>query len=179
MDIWHEIDSLGFYPVVVARALRRGLAGAQPLAGLCQLDAAFDRGNMFRHLTVAALTPTQLVQVHVDEMEDGGAMVNTTLAPISGIRGASVVELIAQPAADPVSPPSEVTVSVDLGGQRRAEVEPRHCEDPECSADHGYAATSFPDDLALRVSSAADGEEALQRAEHFGDVLTSLIGGVR
>lgn len=179
MDIWHEIESLGFYPVVVARSLRRGLAGADPLATLCQLDAAFDRGTMFRHLTVAALTPTQLVQVHVDELEDGGAIVQTALAPLSGIRGASVMELVAQPATDPASTPTEVTVSVDLGGQRRAEMEPRHCDDPECSADHGYAATSFPDDLAMRVSSAADGDEALARAEHFVDVLTALIGGAR
>ena len=177
MDIWHEIESRGFYPEVVTRALRRGLAGVEPLAGLCQLDAAFDRGNMFRHLTVAALTPTQLVQVHVDELEDGGAMVQTSLAPLAGIRGASVMEMLASPADDPDSAPTEVTVAVDLGGQRRAEVEPRHCDDPECTADHGYAATSFPDDLAMRVSTAADGEDALARAEEFVDVLTSLIGG--
>ena len=106
-------------------------------------------------------------------------MVQTTLAPLSGIRGASVVELVAHPASDAAAVPTEVTVSVDLGGQRRAELEPRHCDDPECAADHGYAATSYPDDLAMRVSSAADGEESLARAEHFVDVLTALIGGHR
>ncbi|MFC7580315.1 DUF5998 family protein [Schaalia naturae] len=179
MDTWQEIDSLGFYPALVARSLRRALGGGEPLASVCQLDAAFDSTSMFRHLTVSALTGTHLVQIHVDEMEDGGAMVATTLVPVGRIQGVSVVEVIADPTVPGGGSPAEVSLSLNVGGQRRGEVEPLQCEDPNCVIDHGYSMTSVPDDLTVRFAAAADGTGALGRAERFVDVLTSLLGAAR
>ncbi len=175
MDTWQEIESLGFYPALVERSLRRACGGREPVAALSQLDAAFDQGHMFRHLTVAALTRTHIVQVHVDELDDGQAMVATALAPVTGVRGISVLEVVAEPARAGGGSPTEVSIAVDMGGQRRGEVEPLHCDDPECQADHGFGLTSVPDDLSIRVSATADGEDSLSKAEEFVDVLTRIL----
>ena len=71
MDTWTRIERSGFYPKAVERALRRALGAADPLATLCQVDTGFDRGSVFRHLTVASLTERAIVQLHVDEMGGG------------------------------------------------------------------------------------------------------------
>lgn len=178
MDIEEEIERLGFYPEVVVRALRRHLGGEEPLAMVSQLDAAFDHDTMFRHLTCAALGPTHLLQIHVDELDGGSAMVATQMIALSEIRGVSVVEVVAD-AASTGGTPQEVSIAVNAGGQRRADLEPVHCDDPECVADHGYSATSYPDDLSLRISLAANGEENLERAERFVDVLTARLRELR
>ena len=66
MDTWTRIERGGFYPKAVQRALRRALGVAEPLATLCQVDTGFDRGTVFRHLTIASLTDRAIVQLHVD-----------------------------------------------------------------------------------------------------------------
>ena len=43
-------------------------------------------------------------------------------------------------------------------------------------ADHGLAGTSFPDDMTFRISSAADGQDALDEAMVFVDYLAALMG---
>lgn len=178
MDTRGEIEHVGFYPEVVLRTLRRHLGEEEPLAMVSQLDAAFDNDTMFRHLTVAALSATHLLQVHVDELDGGAAMVAAQLTALSRVRGVAVVETL-DDAASGAGTPREVSVALNLGGQRRAEVEPVQCDDPECVADHGYQASSYPDDLSLRVSLAANGEEDLARAEHFVDVLMERLRALR
>lgn len=179
MDTWQEIEALGFYPELVGNALRRACGGLEPRAMVAQVEAAFDRGSMFRHLTMAALTDVHVVSLHVDEAADGGALVSTTLTPVTRIRGASILEVVPDAARPRGARPTEVTVSVDLGAQRRAEAEPLQCDDPECTAEHGWGMTSVPDDFTVRVSALADGPGAMARAEHFVDVLTSIMGGGR
>ncbi len=178
MDTRGEIERIGFYPEVVLRTLRRHLGEEEPLAMVSQLDAAFDNDTMFRHLTVAALGATHLLQVHVDELDGGAAMVAAQLTALSQVRGVAVVETVADAATGPGTP-QEVSVALNLGGQRRAEVEPVQCDDPECAVDHGYQASSYPDDLSLRISLAANGAEDLARAEHFVDVLVERLRGAR
>lgn len=178
MDTRDEIEHVGFYPEVVLRALRRHLGEEEPLAMISQLDAAFDHDTMFRHLTVAAVSATHLLQVHVDELDEGAAMVATQLTALSQVRGIAVVETVSD-AASAQGTPQEVSIAVNTGGQRRVDLEPVHCDDPECTADHGYSASSYPDDLSLRVSLAANGEEDLARAEHFVDVLTQRLRALR
>jgi len=176
MDTWQEIESLGFYPALVTRTLRRGLGGREPLASVCQLDAAFDATSMFRHLTVTALTDAHLVQVHVDEQDDGAATVTTTMAAVSRIQGVSVVELVPAPSApDAAGAPSEVSIFLNIGAQRRGELWPQSCDDPECTADHGYVTTSVPDDLTVGFTAADDGASAVDRAEQFVTALTSVL----
>ena len=58
--------------------------------------------------------------------------------------------------------PSEVVLSIAWNVLSRVELEPAHCADENCEADHGYSGTITADDLALRVSEAADGEDAVR-----------------
>ena len=46
------------------------------------------------------------------------------------------------------------------------ELEPAHCGDESCEADHGYLGTITADDLTLRISEAADGEDAVRQVLH-------------
>ena len=87
MDTWTRIERGGFYPKAVQRALRRALGAAEPLATLCQVDTGFDRGSVFRHLTVASLTDRAIVQLHVDEMDGGSATIATAVHRVGDIAG--------------------------------------------------------------------------------------------
>jgi hypothetical protein len=51
------------------------------------------------------------------------------------------------------------------------ELEPAHCGDENCEADHGYSGTITADDLTMRVSEAADGEDAVRQVLAFAGAL--------
>ncbi|WP_455149810.1 DUF5998 family protein [Schaalia odontolytica] len=174
MDTWTRIERGGFYPKAVQRALRRALGAAEPLATLCQVDTGFDRGSVFRHLTVASLTDRAIVQLHVDEMDGGSATIATAVHRVCDIAGYSTMEVYTDP--ENATGLTEMTIALDLNGARRLELEPARCDDPNCMADHGLSGTSFPDDMTFRVSAAADGQDSLNEAMVFVDHLASLMG---
>ena len=174
MDTWTRIERGGFYPEAVQRALRRALGRTEPLATLCQVDTGFDRGEVFRHLTIASITDRAIVQLHVDEMDGGFAMIATAVRRVSDIAGYSTMEVYTDP--EKARGISEMTIALDLGGARRLEIEPTQCELSHCEADHGFTASSFPDDMTFRVSAAADGQDAVDEARVFVDHLARLMG---
>lgn len=173
MKLETDIERAGFYPQIVGRAMKRALGEHEPLASLVQVDAAFDRGSMFRHLTLVAVTSEVIVHLHVDELETGAAGVTTMVRPIGEIVGVSMMEVYPEPQNEHA--PSEITLSIDMGSQRRSEIESMHCDDPACSADHGYSATTFPDDLTLRVSDIADGTRAMEDVHRVADAISRLL----
>ena len=174
MDTWTRIERGGFYPKAVQRALRRALGAAEPLATLCQVDTGFDRGTVFRHLTIASLTDRAIVQLHVDEMDAGSATIATAVHRVGDIAGYSTMEVYTDP--ENATGLSEMTIALDLKGARHLELEPARCDDPNCMADHGLTGSSFPDDLTFRISAAADGQDALDEAMVFVDRLAQLMG---
>ena len=52
-------------------------------------------------------------------------------------------------------------------------VEPAGCSDPECEADHGYTGVLASDDFSLRVSAAADGNDAVAGLLSFAESLSA------
>lgn len=176
MNTWQEIESLGFYPDIVARSLKRALGGVEPLACVFQVEAAFDHGSMFNHLNALAVTSQALVQLHVDEQEDGTALIASAIHPLRYIRGISFMEVVAAPQMGEGST-QEVIIALNLNAVKRSDVEPARCDDPMCDAEHGFTMVSVPDDVNMRFSVAADGVDALQRAEHFVDVVRQLMVG--
>jgi hypothetical protein len=58
----------------------------------------------------------------------------------------------------------------------RLDLLPAICSDPNCEADHGYEGTVASDDISLRISADADGEEALANALRFARDLSANIG---
>jgi hypothetical protein len=53
------------------------------------------------------------------------------------------------------------------------DLEPANCGDPHCEADHGYTGTVTGDDLSLRVSTGADGPDAVRMTLEFAQALAA------
>ena len=47
------------------------------------------------------------------------------------------------------------------------------CQDSTCDADHGYTGVIGSDDFSIRVSSAADGQQAVDELLAFAEVLSA------
>jgi hypothetical protein len=71
-----------------------------------------------------------------------------------------------------VTMPTEVVLTIGWNVLSHVELEPAHCGDENCEADHGYTGTITADDLTMRVSEAADGEEAVRQVLAFAVALT-------
>ena len=89
MKLDRDIERAGFFPDLAIRAVRRLLGNEEVRASLVQVEAAFDRGSMFRHLTVLVLTQRCFIQVHVDEGDNHSAVVVSAARPIRAISGVS------------------------------------------------------------------------------------------
>jgi hypothetical protein len=70
-----------------------------------------------------------------------------------------------------VTMPSEVILTIGWNVLSHVELEPAHCGDESCEADHGYLGTITADDLTLRISEAADGEDAVRQVLKFATAL--------
>ncbi|NHB83687.1 hypothetical protein G7085_00500 [Tessaracoccus sp. HDW20] len=70
---------------------------------------------------------------------------------------------------------SEAWLSIVWGAARRIDLGPASCEDPTCEADHGYTGVVQPDDITVRMSRQADGENA-RRLLAFGLRLQGAVG---
>jgi hypothetical protein len=64
-------------------------------------------------------------------------------------------------------------MTIGWGGVSRIDLEPAGCSDPECEADHGYTGVLASDDFSLRVSAAADGNDAVAGLLSFAESLSA------
>ena len=102
---------------------------------------------------------------------------STEAVPRSLVRSVVVNRVV----TDPVrhrggARPQEVTVTIGWGAVSRLDLEPAGCSDPECEADHGYTGTASADDIALRVSEAAERADAVARLLGFAAALSRATG---
>ena len=74
-------------------------------------------------------------------------------------------------------PPRDLTLTIGWGAVNRIELEPAVCPDPECEADHGLSGALSNDDLSLRVSTEADGQDVVQSVLDFAATLSRSIAG--
>ena len=169
-----DLERTGFYPRLVAEVVDDALDGAAPLAHLVHLETHFERAEVRRHITVLALTDELLVITHVDEApldsdpQRTTAQVSTESVPLAQIATVVLSYVFAEPAAyEPGDPVREVTLSIAWSGGQRLDILPASCGDPNCEADHGYTGTMAQEDIVLRISSDADGPEAVTMAKHF------------
>jgi len=70
---------------------------------------------------------------------------------------------------------NEAWLSIVWGAARRVDLGPAACEDPSCEADHGYTGVIQPDDITVRMSPQADGDNA-RKLIGFGLRLQGAIG---
>ena len=129
-----------------------------------------------------ALTPTRLVYSHTDEYPADEsdpesrpqAETSTEAVRHSRISSVALTRVIPDPASyvPGSTAPSEVVLTIGWNVLSHIEIEPAHCGDENCEADHGYTGTMTADDLAVRVSEAADGPEAVAQVVSFAQALT-------
>ncbi|MDR2723436.1 MAG: DUF5998 family protein [Cellulomonadaceae bacterium] len=175
-----EIQHAGYFPGLVADILDVAIAGETVVDYLVQPETTFD-AELRRHLTVLVLTPSRLVAAHVDDHEGDddmppSAAATTESVPLREVRSVTLTHLVARP-AEYVSGKSaaaqELNLAIGWGASSRIDLEPGFCGNPDCEGDHGYTGQLLPDDIVVRVSGAAEGPQALQRAVAFARKLST------
>ena len=176
------IERSGYYPGLVSDAVSSALGSEPVVSYVVQGEALFDPAmEVRRHMSVLVLTPTRLIYSHTDEnpAEEPSARpqaeTSTEAVRFSRISSVAVTRVVPDPASyvPGVTMPSEVVLTIGWNVLSHLDLEPAHCGDENCEADHGYSGTITADDLALRVSEAADGEEAVRQVLAFASALAA------
>ena len=181
-DLVVAIEKTGYYPQVVAAGVRAAVAGENVTSFLVHHEPTIDRDEVRRHITVVVLTGTRLILCHTDEhapddlLPEPYTSTSTEAIQLTSVRSIVVNRMVANPATfdgggEPT--PSEAVLTVGWGGINRIDLEPASCADPECDADHGYTGMVVSDDFSLRVSSAADGQAAVDDLLVFAESLSA------
>jgi hypothetical protein len=179
-ELRSAIERSGYYPGLVADAVWAALRHEPVVSFVVHHDALFDPAmEVRRHMTVLVLTPSRLIYSHTDEnpAEEPEtrpqAETSTEAVRFDRISSVAVTRVVPDPASyvPGVTMPSEVMLTIGWNVLSHLELEPAHCGDESCEADHGYSGTITADDLSMRVSEAADGEEAVRRVLAFAEAL--------
>ena len=182
-NLQSAIERSGYYPGLVYDAVATAVGKEPVVSYVVHHDAHFDPGmEVRRHITVMALTPTRLVYSHTDEYPADEAdpesrpqaETSTEAVRFAQITSVAVTRVIPDPASyvPGATMPSEVVLTVGWNVLAHIELEPAHCGDDSCEADHGYTGTVTADDLTMRVSEAADGEDAVRQVLAFAQALS-------
>jgi hypothetical protein len=174
------IEHAGYYPSLVTDAITATLATEPATAFLVCHAATFDPGlEVRRHISVLALTPTRLIYSHTDEHPadahgPASAETATETVPLSRLSSVSVTRVVPDPASyEPgTTTPSELILAIGWG--TLSHIELGRCDDESCDADH-YHGTITASDLTLRISQAADGQDAIDQALSFTANLNDAI----
>ncbi|HET6698968.1 MAG TPA: DUF5998 family protein [Nocardioidaceae bacterium] len=179
------IEKSGYYPDVVADAVRAAVAGEGVEAFLVHHEPTIDQDNeVRRHVTVVVLTSSRLILAHTDEHPPDDLLpapytsTSTEAVPLSAVRSVVVNRMVANPASyagNPIPAPgaNEAVLTIGWGSMGRIDLEPATCSDPQCEADHGYTGMLASDDFSLRVSAAADGVDAVADLLVFAEALSA------
>ena len=170
-----EIAECGFYPSLVAESVAMGLAGREPLDFLVQHEATFAGHELHRHMTVLVRTAAQLIIVHIDEGEGARDEALATVETVALRSIDSVVVTRAMREPERRAGLNEAWLTIVWGAARRVDLGPAACEDPNCEADHGYTGVIQPDDITVRMSPQADGDNA-RKLVAFGLRLQGVVG---
>lgn len=173
-ELQHDLVRAGFYPQMVQDVLAEAMMGQPVLDHYVHLETHFDHTEVHRHITVMVMSEKVLFIVHVDDqqLDDHGkdvmAQVSVEMISLARIASVATSYVYHQPqhysAADPVK---ELTFGMSWNGTKRIDLAPAACGDPQCDADHGFNGTSQPEDLVIRVSAEADGQQAVDKAREF------------
>ena len=178
-DLRAAIERSGYYPQLVSDALDTAMATEPVRAFAVQHEATFDRDELRRHVTVMVLTPTRLVVAHVDENPPDEsvplpyASASTEAVRLERVDSVVVTRLVTDAESYlPGGQATEVVLTIGWGAVGKLDLEPASCGDPDCEADHGYTGTMSNDDISLRVSARADGDEVVGQVLEFASALS-------
>jgi Family of unknown function (DUF5998) len=180
-----DIERAGYYPSLVCDVLDVAVAGEEVRRHLVQLETTFDRDEIRRHVTVLVLTPTRLVVAHADDHEpdtlspEPYASASTEAVPLHAVRSVVLSHAVTRPEQHrPGATARELTLAIGWGAQSRVDLEAAGCADPDCEADHGYTGSVTADDITVRLSSDAEGAEAVGAAVAFARSLSAATAQV-
>lgn len=180
------VERAGYFPDLVADVVGVALAGEDVVSHLVHQETTFDSTEVRRHVTVLALTQTRLVVAHADDHGPDGsvpttyASASTEAVPLHHVRSVVLSHVVAEPERyRPGAPARDVTLTIGWGSVQRLDLEPAGCSDPDCEADHGYTGTSTADDIVVRVSAEAEGDDAVRAALDFARSLSAATGPAR
>jgi hypothetical protein len=179
-----EVEHAGYYPALVLDALDVTVAGEEVRSYLVHPETTFDRDEVRRHVTVLVLTPTRLVFSHADDHEPDAlspepyASASTEAVAIGQVRSVVLSHAVVNPERHrPGATPRELSLTISWGAVLRLDLEPAGCADPDCEADHGYTGTASADDITLRLSTDAEGADAVRAAVSFARALSAATTG--
>lgn len=182
----HDLHRAGYYPELVVDVLDVALADEEVVAHLVHPETTFDAAEVRRHVTVLVLTPTRLVVAHVDdhpadsEHPSASASATTEAVPLAELTSVALTHVVPLPEKHvPGQPAQELTLVIGWGAVSRVDLEPATCGDPSCDADHGLTGTLAPDDVVVRVSSAAEGVDSVRAATAFARQLSAASARAR
>jgi hypothetical protein len=181
-DLRAAIDACGYFPDLIADAVALATAGEPVLDHVVHHEATFNHEEIQRHLSVLVLTPTRLIVGHTDEgAEPHQAMTTTESVALGRIHSVALTQVVTHPERHGTrrSAVVETWLTVSWGTMRRVEIEPAHCGDPTCEADHGMTGTLAGDDLTVRISATADGQAKVAKLVSFATGLQLASGGAR
>src|SRR3954468_2502137 len=174
------VERAGYYPTLVTDALDVAIAGEEVRSYLVHQETTFDRVEVRRHVTVLALTPTRLVVAHADDHDPDAlssepyASASTEAVPLSKVSSVVLSHAVTQPEQHRTGAvPRELSLTIGWGSLTRVDLEPASCADPDCEADHGYTGTLAAEDITVRLSAEAEGEDAVRAAVEFARVLSA------
>ncbi|WP_114856353.1 DUF5998 family protein [Brachybacterium sp. YJGR34] len=179
-DLVRDLETAGYFPQTAVQSLERSLRGARPLAHLVRPETTFDGPEVRRHLTVMVLTASHLLITHLDDdpadaLNPSQVVSTTERIRLRRITVTGLSQVFDTDGQEAPGREAEVTLGVSWDGSRRVDLERAVCEDPNCQVDHGYTGTIAPSDLALRVSSLADGAGAVEAALAFHATLVDAV----
>lgn len=181
LDLSSAIVASGFFPEFVAATVMQAIDGEDVVASLVHHEATFHAQELHRHITVLALTPTRFIVAHTDDGDNPTqpqALTTTESVALRRITSVALTQVAAHPErfGRGARTLAEASLVVNWGAVRRVEIEPAACPDPACEADHGYTAQDLSDDLIVRMSVAADGDDAVLGLITFASALQRVAG---
>lgn len=194
-DLRRQLDRAGYYPELVADVIDVALADEPVEAHLVHVETTFATSEVRRHVTVLVLTASRLVLAHVDDHagEDdadadaahphahahagSSAAATTEAVPLSQVKSVVLTHMVNAPEKHAAGdPPAELTLAIGWGAVSRIDLEPAQCGDPQCEGDHGLTGSMANDDVLVRISAQAEGQDAVRAAVSFARALSAATG---
>lgn len=173
----------GYYPALANTVLRTAIGPEKVRAHFVHAETTFDDREVRRHMTVLVITDTRLLRVHMDDgavhagegRHEASATVETT--SLAAIRNTAMTHVVHDPERFKDGDlPNELVLAVGGSVHSRIDLEPASCGDESCEADHGYTGNLTSDDILVRVSLIADGDQTVRALQDFASVLQGMIG---
>ena len=173
-----DVETCGYYPDLVLDSVLLTVGDEEVCDFVVHHEPTFNHDQIHRHLTILVLTPTRLVVGHTDDHtpeghQSGGsgplqAATSAESVPLRAVDTVTLTRVVTEPDRYHRDAVTETWLTLNWGSLRRIELEPATCADPSCDADHGFSGSLVGDDLVVRMSSAADGKQSVDRLIAFG-----------